>query len=483
MKKNILAILVLLSLFLLLSACNSGGFYYVKNANDSGRYEEHSEIAFIDTTSETEMYLSLDNSSYSYSDIRNYINNQTSVPVESVNIEEMLNYFSYGYEEESEGINIKVEVSECPWNSENLLETICLFAPLTGERLPSNITFLVDVSGSMSGDDRIGLFKDAFEAVLPYLNETDKVSIVTYASNSKILMNGESGKNKTKILSKIQSLKASGSTNGSGGIEKAYKVAHENFIENGVNHIFIVTDGDFNVGISNEEELGKYVRGYANEGIYLSIFGVGMGNTKQSIIETIKKNGEGNCYYLDSVKEASKALEQALKGGMKVLSKDTKAKVSFDPEYVKSYRVIGYDNKLLTEEEYEDEDTNAGEIFEGYEVMICFEIVPTELQGETISTVEVKFKDYKTLEEKTISKNSVNSNSDRHIFASLVTEFGLILRQSAYKSNANYSNILSRAENIKAYIESDDSKLEFIELVNKASAIENTDNVNHYYNK
>lgn len=489
MKKNGIFLFATILSIASLTSCSGGGVYqnyspdrYSDETGKDGRYEEHEELGFVNMSDTTEMYLSLDNSSYSYTDVRNYINSGHEVPTSAVNIEEMLNYFQYDYEAES-GVNITAEVSNCPWNSENLLETIAIYAPITGERLPSNITFLVDVSGSMSDDSRLGLFQNAFEVAMPYLQSYDKISLVTYASGVKTILDGISGENKTVLHDKVMNLSASGSTNGAGGIKQAYNVAKKNFIEGGINHIFIVTDGDFNVGISSEEELGKMVKANANEGIYLSIFGVGMYNTRQSMIETIKKNGEGNCYYLDSVAEGAKALEVALKGGMRVLTKDTKAKISFDPRYVSKFRVLGYENKLLTSEEYEDEDTNAGEIFEGYQVMIAFELVPTEETGEEISTIEIKYKDFQTLEDKVINATSKTSNSNNHQFASMVCEFGLILRKSAYKKDASINNIISRVEDLTSYINEDDSKKEFIELVNKYKKVNNDSHSGHYYNE
>lgn len=301
------------------------------------------------------------------------------------------------------------------------------------------------------------------------LNENDTISIVTYANGVKVIANGINGSNKENLVEAVDSLIASGGTNGSGGIQKAYEIASQNFIKDGNNRIILATDGDFNIGISNQHQLEDFISSKRNSGVYLSIMGYGIGNTKHNTMETLAKNGNGNAYYIDSLYEAKKVFVEELGSVMNTVAKDCKIQVEFNPNKINKYRLLGYENKLLSNDEFNDENTDAGEIGEGHSVIALYEVELKESElDEFYFKTTLRYKDVKTneLKENICEINNVKPASNDLIFASYVVEFALILRDSKYKGDSSYTHLLNR---IDKDILNDEYKEEFLNLVNRAN--------------
>src|SRR5690606_194249 len=311
---------------------------------------------------------------------RRKINNGvTNIPQGAVKIEEMVNYFSYDYEAPTDAaLKVSAGMVDAPWNTNNKLVTIGVKAKeidLTNKK-PSNIVLLLDVSGSMVHETKLPLLQSAFKLFVESLDDNDVISIVTYASRDEVLLNGASGFEKTKIMAVIEDLEAGGSTAGAKGIQTAYEIAKENFIPNGHNRIIIGTDGDFNVGISSFSQLKSFISEKRDEEkIYLSVLGFGYGNLKDDNLETLANSGNGTYAYIDTITEARKVLVEEMGGTLNIVSKDTKTQVTFNPKYIKEYRLIGYENKMLSKQEYEDDKTDAGEIGAGHTTTAVYEVV------------------------------------------------------------------------------------------------------------
>jgi Ca-activated chloride channel family protein len=300
------------------------------------------------------------------------------------------------------------------------------------------------------------------------LTENDRISIVTYASGVRVIADGVNGTDKEKLIEAVDELSASGSTNGSGGIQKAYRIAEKNFIDGGNNRIMLVTDGDFNVGISDQASLNEFISEKRETGVYLSVLGFGMGNTKHNTMETLAQNGNGNSYYVDSLLECQKLFVEEIGAVLHTVAKDTKIQVEFNPNVVNKYRLLGYENKMMSEEEYENEETDAGEIGSGHTTIAMYEINLKEDINEYILRTELRYKEPETEESKEIitSINNVSSHSDDTLFASAIVEFALILRNSKYKANASYEHLFTYIYDIN--LNDDFYKTDFIKLVEQA---------------
>lgn len=338
--------------------------------------------------------------------------------------------------------------------------------------IQNNIIFLIDISGSMFGEDRLGLIQQAFTMLLDNLGDNDYVSIVTYASNCRVALSGARGTEKTKIANVLQDLSASGTTNGSGGIQLAYAEAEKYFIQGGNNRVILATDGDFNVGISDKNQLKNFISEKRQSGIFLTVLGVGMFNTNDSTMKTLAESGNGNYAYLDSVAEARKVLVEELNGTFNVVAKDAKAGVIFNPETVEKYRLIGYESKMLSQDEFYDENKDAGEIGSGHTVTAVYEIKIKDNAAGNIATVEIKYKHPESNENKNITETfttydySANPDEDC-IFIGCVVEYGLLLRNSEFKGNADFENVISRMSQLSC-VREDPFKAEFLEIVKKA---------------
>lgn len=443
--------------------------YYPEQSNEG--YLELDEQPFIDTEKENKLNISMDSSTAGYSNIRRMINQGVNIPKDAVNIEQMLNYFNYSYENTSdEALKIFTEVGTCPWNDENKLLQVAIKAKKFDieNKKPNNFVFLLDVSGSMYSENKLPLMIEAFKLLIDNLGDEDRVSIVTYAGSDNILLDGGFGYEKTKISAIISDLEAGGSTHGSAGIKTAYSLIEKYYIEGGNNRVFLATDGDFNVGISSLSGLKTFISEKRASGAYLSLFGFGEGNLKSDTMDTLAQNGNGNYYYIDSVLEAQKVFVSELGGTLNTIAKDCKAQLEFNKDVVDKYRIIGYENKIMSNEEFDDSEKDAGEIGAGHTTICLVELKLKEHKENEIVKCTLRYKTPDTDMNKEIietCKEITTNPSDDFIFASSVAEFGLLLRNSSYKESASYEAVLTRVN--KEPFTSDIYKKEFCELVSK----------------
>lgn len=452
-------------------------------------YDDFEENRFLSTAANPLSTFSADVDTASYTNIRRYIGNNSMPPADAVRIEEMLNYFHYDYPEPDgdEPFSVTTEISDCPWNADSKLMLIGLQAekPET-ENLPaSNLVFLIDVSGSMDYDNKLPLVKKAFSLLVEQLGEDDRVSIVTYASSDAVVLNGASGDEKQRIMDAITGLSAGGATAGADGIETAYKLAEEYFIEGGNNRVILATDGDLNVGISSEGQLRRLVEKKRKSGVFLSVFGFGEGNIKDNKMETLADNGNGAYYYIDSVAEARRVLVEELGGTLFTVAKDVKFQVEFNPAVVKGYRLIGYENRIMNHEDFNDDTKDAGEIGAGHRVTVLYEIVEVGSAMEidapelTYQTTDSTVSDeYLTVNIRYKKPNGSKSNlltypvgtqkcdvpSDNFVFAAAVAQYGMLLRESAYSGTATYEGILEQLD-AREDILNDEYREDFYEMV------------------
>jgi len=444
-------------------------------------YEEIQENAFTTTQVESVSTFSIDVDTASYANIRNMINLGAIPEADAVRIEEMINYFDYEYVTPSieDVFSINTAIAECPWNEDNQL----LMIGMQGYDLPAymlpdnNIVFLLDVSGSMGSEEKLPLLVDAFEILIEKFDENDRVSIVVYAGNSGVVLNGARGDKHNEIINALNSLQAGGSTAGSEGIELAYDLAEDYFIEDGNNRVILATDGDFNVGITNQSDLEDYIATKRDSGIYLSVLGFGRGNYNDSIAETLADKGNGNYSYIDSITEAEKVFGKEFSGTLFAIAKDVKLQVEFNESAVYAYKLIGYENRVMANEDFDDDTKDAGELGLGHTVTALYEVVLKEdasiENNELFCTVDVRYKEPKE-ETSKIIKYAVTGNqyleditsNGNLLWAASVAEFGMILRNDAY---IDYASVNDLIETLKTYygMTGDPYKQEFIQLLSK----------------
>ena len=460
------------------------------------QYQRIYENQFLEATENPLSTFSIDVDTASYSNVRRFLNNNQMPPADSVRIEEMVNYFSYDYPEpkSNEPFSITTEASIAPWNKEHQLMLIGLQGQVPKELPPSNLVFLIDVSGSMNQPNKLPLLKSAFRMMVNQLTDDERVAIVVYAGAAGTVLESTPGSNKQKILTAIDNLNAGGSTAGGAGIKLAYSIAKENFIEGGNNRIILATDGDFNIGVSNNGDLVRIIEEKREEGVFLTVLGFGMGNYKDDRLEQLANKGNGNYYYIDTQREAKKVLVNELGSTLFTIAKDVKLQIEFNPTQVKAYRLIGYENRIMAKEDFNDDTKDAGELGAGHTVTALYEIVPADSQEEfnnvddlvyqkkkiipsnELMTVKLRYKepdgDTSKLIKKTVNANDLTETpSGDFQFAASVAEFGLILRNSEFKGSANYECALKNAEASKGK-DSFGYRSEFIDLINKASQID-----------
>lgn len=444
------------------------------------------ENGFIDTAKESFSTFSIDVDTASYTNTRRYLNSCTLPPVDAVRTEEFINYFDYNYPNPtgSESFSITQEVGPCPWNNDHQL----LLLGLHGKELdpsevsPSNLVFLLDVSGSMSDANKLPLLKKSFSILTSKLKPSDRISIVIYAGSTGVILDGADGNDQRKINRALESLEAGGSTAGADGITLAYEMAEKHFITGGNNRIILATDGDFNVGPSSTTELLDLIQSKRDKGIYFTVLGLGMGNYKDDMLETIADNGNGNYAYIDSLKEANKVFNEDLTGTLFTIAKDVKIQVAFNPNEVASYRLIGYENRVLNKEDFDNDTVDAGEIGAGHTVTALYEIIPaikdpnniatnacyeeTNIpMGEEYGLLKLRYKapDCDTSMLITTKFSPALTLDTRNLtFASCVAEYCMLLRNSSYKGNASYQHILNT---LKEFKDDDEYKEEFYDLV------------------
>lgn len=462
------------------------------------RYAEIDENPFLETARAPLSTFSIDVDTAAYSNVRRFLNDGQLPPKDAVRIEELINYFEYDYPQPVGDVPFSVvtEAAACPWNDKNKIVSI----GLQGKKValdnvpPSNLVFLLDTSGSMNAPDKLPLLKESFRVLVNQLSNRDRVAIVTYAGSSGLVLPSTSADRKGEIFASLDNLESGGSTNGGAGIQLAYKIAADNFIPNGNNRVILATDGDFNVGLSSDAELVKLIEQKRQSNVFLSVFGFGTGNLNDSMMEKLADKGNGNYAYIDSREEARKALGQQVAGTLYTIAKDVKIQVEFNPARVAGYRLIGYENRLLADKDFNDDKKDAGEIGAGISVTALYEVVPaggkienpgvdnlkylqpnkavSSANGGELLTVKLRYKEPNENTSKLLSiglidkGNSIDAASENLRFAASVAEWGLLLRNSRYKGTANFNKLLAtanstRGNDLKGY------RTEFVELIGK----------------
>lgn len=429
----------------------------------------------------------------SYTNVRRMIDDGMDVPPDAVRIEEFINYFSYDYSDPADGepFAVHTELSDCPWNDETELLMVGIntkdFDAVLDERPAMNLVFLIDVSGSMYDDNKLPLVQKSFSMLTDNLTAADRVSIVTYAGSDEVVLEGADGNDRKKILRAINDLEAGGSTAGAAGINTAYDIAQKYFIDGGNNRVILATDGDLNVGLSSESELTRLIEEKRESGVFLSVLGFGTGNYKDNRLEALADYGNGNYSYIDSEREAKKVLVDEMSGTLFTVAKDVKFQLEFNPANVKGYRLIGYENRVMAAEDFNDDTKDAGEIGAGHSVTVLYEIVPADskmelgeselkyasdsegVMGDELLTVNIRYKEPEGSESKLLtypvnkSLYSDKMSADMN-FASCVAEFGMLLRNSRYIGDVTYKDVSAQLS--KYDYSDDDYKDEFIYLVN-----------------
>lgn len=440
-------------------------------------YKEIKENSFVAVAQQPVTTFSADVDRAAYANVRRIIGYGQIPPKDAVRIEEMVNYFDYDYPAPEEGsvspLRVSPELAPAPWNPNHLLLRIGLQAKKIdlAQAPPSNIVFLIDVSGSMDEENKLPLLKSSFKMLLGQLRPDDKIAIVTYANGTKVALPSTSVKDKEKIIKVLDNLYASGGTSGGRGIQLAYEQAQKSFIKNGNNRIILATDGDFNIGINNTTDLEKFIEKQRESGIYMSVLGFGIGNYRDDMAETIADKGNGNYAYIDNITEAKKVLVNELSGTLFAVAKDVKLQLEFNPKYVKEYKLIGYENRMLANEDFTNDKKDAGEIGAGHTVTALYELVPSDGKvaqslryqsqelnekgkGNELGFLKIRYKDPKVKDAKSVeiteplafNKKALKETSTDYRFAASVAEFGILLRDNSNKANATYDQVIELAE-------------------------------------
>jgi Ca-activated chloride channel family protein len=451
-------------------------------------YNKIDERGFVSPLAEPLSTFATSVDTASYSLVRAKLRGNEEISPDMVRIEEFLNYFSYDYPEPTGGdpLAISAELGTCPWAPGHYLLQIGIQTEKIDmtDAPPTNLVFLIDVSGSMYSADKLPLVQQSFLLMTENIRPTDRVSIVTYASSQQTLIDGATGEDKTRIMSAIESLVAGGSTGGAGGIQAAYQCAERHFIEGGINRVLLATDGDFNVGVSSEGDLSRLIAEKRDTGIFLSVLGFGMGNYKDNKMETLAKDGNGNAYYIDNILEARRVLVENIGATLNTVAKDVKIQVEFNPEGVQAYRLLGYENRMLNAEDFDDDEIDAGEIGSGHSVTALYEIIPAgsdeeipeldlkyqqrvPVPSEDLLTISLRYKlpdgDESNLIEHPVTLSAYSdAHSDNLRGASAVAEFALVLRESKFAPDASKQRALANAMSANR---ADPYRAEFVELL------------------
>lgn len=475
-------------------------YIYPPYQTNTESYQKIKENGFIDPKQEPLSTFAIDVDAASYSNVRRFIHSGQLPPKDAVRVEEMINYFQYKLDgpQNNDPVAIHSELSTTPWNPQHRLLRVALKAKSvdTDKLPPSNLVFLIDVSGSMADVNRLPLVKTSLKMLVDQLRDKDQVAIVTYAGTASMNLESTSGKQKMKIKDAIDALEANGSTAGGAGIKMAYKIAREHFIKGGNNRIILASDGDFNVGPSSDEDMEELVTQERQSGVNLSVLGFGMVNLKDSKMEILADKGRGNYAYIDNISEARKAIITEFGGTLFTVAKDVKMQVEFNPAHVQAYRLLGYENRLLAKEDFNNDQKIGGDMGVGHSVTAFYEIVPTGIKDPYIGNVDplkyqqekaspivskatdiatVKFRykqpdgDKSALKQLVIPNKAIDldKTSADFRFASAVAEFGMLLRNSEYKQQADYNKLITRAKNAKGQ-DDEGYRAEFIRLAEDA---------------
>jgi Ca-activated chloride channel family protein len=465
-------------------------------------YAKIDENPFLEAARAPLSTFSIDVDTAAYSNTRRFLNEGRLPPRDAVRIEELVNYFTYDYPQPDgqTPFSVITEVANCPWNTQHKLVQIGLQGKkLAQEDLPpANLVFLLDVSGSMNTPDKLPLVKSSLRTLANQLTSRDRVAVVVYAGASGLVLPSTPGDQRGEIISAFERLQAGGSTNGGSGIQLAYRVAEQNFIRGGTNRVILATDGDFNVGLTGDGELVKLIEEKRRGGVFLSVLGFGTGNLNDSMMEKLADKGNGNYAYIDTEAEARKALGEQVAGTLATIAKDVKIQVEFNPRLVAGYRLIGYENRLLADKDFNDDTKDAGEIGAGHTVTALYEVVPAGQKLENpgvdelkysrpaevaqgantneLLTVKLRYKEPEGDVSRPVNVGvpdrpaSYRNASDNFKFAAAVAEFGLLLRDSRYKGQSSYA---SAAELARASAGTDLSgrRAEFVNLVETAGRL------------
>jgi Ca-activated chloride channel family protein len=470
-----------------------------QNSDQSSDFntEEYSRIKendYFETLKDPMSTFGADVDASSYSNFRRFVQMNKLPHADVIRTEELVNYFNYDYKEPlgKEPLSIHIEYGETPWNKKSNLVHIGLKGKVLKkeQQLQNNLVFLIDVSGSMSSPNKLPLLKRSFKLLVENLSDDDYVSMVVYAGKAGLVLPPTKANEKEVILGALDKLNAGGSTAGGAGIQLAYKTALENFNPQGNNRVILATDGDFNVGISSTGELVKFVEEKKKQGIFLTILGFGMGNYKDDRLQQLSNKGDGNHYYIDNIMEAKKVLVNELTSTIYTIAKDAKIQVEFNPAQIAKYRLIGYENRLLANKDFEDDTKDAGEVGSGHTVTAIYEVIPANrdsllkvsktkymessitkeaLNSDEIVTVRIRYKEpdgEKSKEFSQVLKTKplpLNKTSDNFRFSAAIVELSNILRDSAFKSNSNINNVLKMAKSAKGQDENG-YRAEFIDL-------------------
>jgi Ca-activated chloride channel homolog len=485
-------------------------FYSNDNDEESNTeaYSNITENSFKNVSDNPVSTFSIDVDAASYSNVRRFLSQGQLPPAGAVRTEEMINYFKYQYPQpiNNDPFSFNTEMSDCPWNKQNKL----LLVGLQGKTIPtenlpaSNLVFLIDVSGSMGEENKLPLVKASLKLLTDQLRAIDKISMVVYAGNAGLVLPATSGTEKDKIKKAIDALESGGSTAGGEGIQLAYKTAQENFVKTGNNRVILCTDGDFNVGVSSDDDMVRLVEKERNSGVFLTTLGYGMGNYKDSKMQQMADKGNGNNFYIDNISEAKKVLVNEFGGTLFTIAKDVKLQLEFNPAKVAGYRLIGYENRMLNKEDFNNDKKDAGELGSGHTVTALYEIIPFGVESDFLEDAEplkyqisndnemgntkfsnelltIKFR-YKTPSKDksdfitySVKDESISfiKTSNNFRFAAAVANFAMLLRNSEYKGNTNYTKVLTIAnaamgEDVEGY------RKECIELIKTAETITNS---------
>jgi Ca-activated chloride channel family protein len=467
-------------------------------------YSHFTDNPYKNTKDEPLSTMSIDVDRASYSNVRRFLYRGTMPPKDAVRVEEMINYFHYDYKSpsktEKSPFRLYTTYTSCPWNTEhNLLHVAMKAKELDRKNLPSsNMVFLIDVSGSMQSNNKLPLVIESFKLLINQLGENDIVSMVTYAGQERVIAEGVKGDNKEELYAILEELQAGGSTAGAAGIQKAYQIGQKYFIPSGNNRVILATDGDFNVGVSSEGELVRLIEEQRKSGIYLSVLGYGMDNYQESKMQELSQAGNGNHFYIDNMEEAKKCLLGEYGSTMYTVANDVKIQIEFNPNKVKSYRVVGYENRQMANADFNDDTKDAGELGAGHIVTVIYEITPANGKSDEkrlidplkysknvtpgtnqneLATIKSRYKE--KLDDQSFKMEQIitaDLTDEKDLSPSVkwsfgVAEFGMLLRDSKYKGDASYKTLISRSK----LLADDEHKKECVALMEKASKYENND--------
>ena len=485
-------------------SAHPGGYVaYQQIPSDTETYAGIEENKFRRPIDQPLSTFSIDVDTASYANVRRFLNEGRLPPADAVRVEELINYFRFDYADSTQGapFGVTTELAPCPWDSRHRLALIGLQARRLpeGKTPPRNLVFLIDVSGSMASNDKLPLVKNAMKMLGETLTAQDRVGIVTYAGYSGVALPATRGDRTASIQNAIDALSAGGSTNGASGIQLAYQMASENFIRGGINRVILATDGDFNVGVTSLQALTQLIEEKRATGVFLSVLGVGTGNLKDATMESLADKGNGNYSYLDSLTEARRVLINEAGSTLVTVAKDVKIQVEFNPALVGAYRLVGYENRKLKAREFNDDTKDAGEMGAGHTVTALYEIVPpgedvntggvdalkyqrpaepapsrVAIPSTELMTVKVRYKkpDSGTSTLVTVPVAGRNTASSRHVsFAAAVAGFGMLLRNSPFKADATWADVVRLANSSRGE-DPDGYRAEFIRLVELAASLD-----------